>query len=266
MSIPQSTNNYNRFLRILFLMGGKLLYSVVLFSFIVAVVQWPSPVRLFATPWTAARQASLSLTIFWSLPKFMFIALVVPSSQLILWCPLLLLPSIFLSIRDFSSELPVCIRWPKYWSFSFSVSPSSEYPGFISFKTDWFDLLAVQGTFRRLLQHHSSKASILWRSAFFTVQLSQPYVTTRKTMVLTYEPYSALWLYEPGSCLWFSICRLGLPSLSCQEAITVLCWFLPLLLFIHPVTVCGPCPQWFWSLRRGNLSLLPPFPLLSAMQ
>ena len=141
---------------------------------VVAVVQLPSSVRLFVTLWAAARQASLSLTISQSLPKFMLIALVMPSSHLILWCPLLLLPSIFPSIRDFFNELSVHIRWPKYWSFSFSISPSSEYSGLISLKTEWFDLLALQGTFRSLLQHHSLKASILWHSAFFKVQLSQP--------------------------------------------------------------------------------------------
>ena len=125
------------------------------------------------TPWTAARQTSLSLTIYQSLSKFMIITSVMLSSRLILWCPLLLLPSIFPSIRDFSSESSVHIRWPKYWNFSFSISPSSEYSGLISLKIDWFDLLAVRGTFRSLLQHHSSKSSILWHSAFFTVQLSQ---------------------------------------------------------------------------------------------
>ena len=129
------------------------------------------------TPWTAARQA-LSLTISRSLPKFMFIASVMPSSHLILWCPLLLLPSIFPSIRNFSSESAVRIRRPKYYS----ISPSKEYSGLISLKIDWFDLLAVQGTLRSLLQHHSSKVSVLWHSAFFTVQLSQLYVTTGKTI------------------------------------------------------------------------------------
>ena len=108
-----------------------------------------------------------------------------PSSHLILCRPLLLLPSVFLSIRVFSSESALCIRWPKYWSFSFNVSPSNEHPGLISFRMDWLDLLAVQGTLKSLLQHHSSKASILWRSAFFTVQLSHPYMTTGKTIALT---------------------------------------------------------------------------------
>ena len=138
---------------------------------VVVVVQSPSRVWLFAIPWTAAYQASLSLTISWSLPKFMSIALVMPSSHLILWCPVPLLPSIFPSIRVFSNE-PAVSKWPKYWSFSFNISPSNEYSGLISLKIDWFDLLAVQGTLRRLLQHHSLKASILWHSAFFTVQLS----------------------------------------------------------------------------------------------
>ena len=120
------------------------------------------------TPWTAARQASLSITNFRSSPKPMSIESVMPSNHLILFCPLLLLPSIFPSIRVFSNELALHIRWPKYWSLSFSISPSREYSGLISFRMDWFDLLAVQGTLKSLLQQHSSKASILWCSAFFT--------------------------------------------------------------------------------------------------
>ena len=130
-------------------------------------------------PWTVACQASLSLTISRSLPKFMFIVLVMPSSHLILWSPLLLLPSIFPSIWDFS-ESSMRIRWPKCWSCSFPISPFSEYSALIFLKIDWFDLLAVQETFRSLLQHHSSKASVLWHSAFFTVQLSQPYMTLNR--------------------------------------------------------------------------------------
>ena len=121
----------------------------------ILIVQSPIHVRLFATPWTAACQASLSLTISWSLPKFMSIALVMPSSHLILWCPLVLLPLIFPSIRDFSNESAVCIKWSKYWSFSYSISPSKEYSGVMSLTIDWFDLLAVQGTLRSLLQYHS---------------------------------------------------------------------------------------------------------------
>ena len=151
----------------------------------VVVVQSPSYVQLFVTPQTAACQACLSLTISQSLPKFMFIASVMLSNHFILWCPLLLLPSTSPSIRDFSNVLSVRIRWPKYWHFSFSISPSSEYSGLISLKIYWFNLLAVHGTFRSLLQHHSSKVSILWHSAFFMIRLSQLYVTTGKTIALT---------------------------------------------------------------------------------
>ena len=141
--------------------------------------------RLFATPRTSARQASLSITNFWTPLKPMSIVLVTPSNHLILCGPLLLLPSIFPSIRVFSNESALCIRWPKYWSFSFNISPSNEHSGLISFRMDWLDLLAVQGTLRSLLQHHSSKASILQHSACFTVQLSHPYMTTGKTIALT---------------------------------------------------------------------------------
>ena len=144
-----------------------------------------SLVQLFETPWTAAHQASLSITNSRSLPKLMSIELVMPSNYLILYHPLLLLPSVFPSTRVFSSESALCIRWPIYWSFSFSISPSNKHPGLISFKMNWLDLLAVQGTLKSLLQHHSSKASILPCSAFFTVQLSHPYMTTGKTIALT---------------------------------------------------------------------------------
>ena len=137
------------------------------------------------TSWTAARQASLSFTVSWSLLKLMSIRSVMPSSHLILCHPLLPLPSIFPSIRVFSNESVLHIRWPKYWSFNFSISTSSEYSGLISFRMDWLDLLAVQGTLKSLLQHHSSKAAILQCSAFFTVQLSHPYMTTGKTIALT---------------------------------------------------------------------------------
>ena len=131
------------------------------------------------------------LIISWTLLKFLSIASVMPSSHLILWRPLLLLPSVFPSVRDFSNVLVVSIRWPKYWSFSFSISPSNKYSELISLKIDWFDLLAVQWAFRSLLQHHSSKALNLWHSAFFMVQLSQPYTTTGKTIALTYRPLLA---------------------------------------------------------------------------
>ena len=142
-----------------------------------------SCVQLFVTPRTAARQGSLSITNSWSPP--MSVELVMPSNHLILCCPLLLLPSIFPSIKVFSNESALRMRWPKYWSFSFNFSPSNEYSGLISFRMDWLDLLAVLGTLRSLLQHHSSKASILRRSAFFIVQLSHPYMTTGKTIALT---------------------------------------------------------------------------------
>ena len=148
-------------------------------------VQLLSCVQLFATPWIAARQASLSITKSWSSPKLLSIESVMPSSHLILCRPLLLLPSVPPSIRVFPSESTLRMRWPKYWSFSFSISPSNEHPGLISFRVDWLDLLAVQGTLKSLLQHHSSKASILRCSAFFTIQLSHPYVTTGKTIALT---------------------------------------------------------------------------------
>ena len=134
----------------------------------------------FLTPWTAAHQASLSITNSWSLLKLMSTESVMPSNHLILCRPLLLLPLIFPSIRVFSNDLALHIWWTKYWSFSFSTSPSNEYSGLISFKIDWFDLLAVQGTLKRVLQHHRSKASILQRSEFFMVQISHPYMTTRK--------------------------------------------------------------------------------------
>ena len=137
------------------------------------------------TPWTAACQASLSITNSWSPPKLMSIESVMPSNHLILCHPLLLLPSIFPSIRVFSNESALHIRWPKVWSFSFSISPSNDYSRLISFRMDWLDLLAAQGTLKSLLQHHSSKASILQCSAFFIIQLSFPYRTTGKTIALT---------------------------------------------------------------------------------
>ena len=146
-----------------------------------------------ATPWTVARQASLSITNSWSPLKPMSIESMMPSNPLILCCPLLLLLSIFPSIRVFSNESALRIRWPKYWSFSFNVSPSNEHPGLISFRIDWLHLLAVQGTLKSLLQHHSSKASI-WHSAFFIVQLSHPYMTTGKTIALTRQTFVELLL------------------------------------------------------------------------
>ena len=162
-----------------------------------SLVVWPVSSWLFSvqfsrsvmsdsvTPWTAACQASLPITHSRSLLKFMSIESVMPSNHLILCRPLLLLPSIFSSIRVFSSKLVLYIRWSKYWSFSFSISSSNEYSGLISFWIDWLDLLAVQGTLKSLLQHHSSKASIFWHSAFFMVQFSHPYMTPEKTIALT---------------------------------------------------------------------------------
>ena len=148
-------------------------------------VQLLSPVRLFATPWTAAHQASLSITNSRSSLKLMSIESVMPSNHLTLCHPLLLPPSIFPRIRVFSNESILHIRWPKDWSFRFTISPSNEYSGLISFRMDWFDQIIVQGTLKSLLQHHSSKASILQHSAFLIVQLSHPYMTTGKTIALT---------------------------------------------------------------------------------
>ena len=164
--------SHNYFIRILF-----------------TVAQSLSHVWLFATPWTAASQASLSITNSQSLLKLMSIESVTPSNHLILCHPLLLLPSIFPSIRVFSNKSVLHIKGPKYWSFSFSISPSNEYSGLISFRMDWLDLLAVQGTLKSLLQYHSSKASILRCSAFFIVQLSHPYMTTGKTIALTRQTF-----------------------------------------------------------------------------
>ena len=180
------------------------------------------------TLWTAALQASLSITISWSLLKLIPIELMMSSNHFILCCPLFLLPSIFPRTRVFSNESALHIRWPNYWSFSFSISPSNEHPGLISFRKDWLDLLAVQGTLKSLLQHHSSKASILQRSAFSIVQFSHPYVTTGKTiassrwtfvgkvmsllfnmlsrLVIAFLPRSKCllisWLQSPSAVIW----------------------------------------------------------------
>ena len=161
-----------------------------------SLVQSFSHVQLFVTPWTVTRQASLSITNSWSLLKCMFIESVMPSSHLILYRPLLLPPSIFSSIRVFSKESVLHIRWPKYWSFGFNISPSNEYSGLISFRMDWLDRLPVQGTLKSLLQQHSSKASILLVSAFFMVQLSHLYMTTGKTIALTRQTFidKVMWL------------------------------------------------------------------------
>ena len=163
----------------------RILFSKYSFPTSLYSVQSLSRVRLFATPWTAAHQASLSITSSWNLLKLMSIESVMPSNHLILCHPLLLLPSIFPSIRVSSNESVLGIRWPKYWSFSFNISPSNEQPGMICFRKNWLDILAVQVTLKSLLQHHSSKASILLCSAIFMVQLSHPYITTGKTISLT---------------------------------------------------------------------------------
>ena len=168
-------------------------------------VQSLSHVWLFETPWIAARQASLSITNSRSSLKLMSIESVMPSSHLILCCPLLLLPPIPPSIRVFSNESSLRMRWPKYWSFSFSISPSNEYPGLISFRMDWLDLLAVQGALKSLLQHHSSKATILWHSAFCMVHLSHLYMTTGKTIALT----SWTFVFKVTSLLFTMLSRLA---------------------------------------------------------
>ena len=180
-------------------------------------VQSLSRVQLFATPWTTARQASLSITNSRSPPKPMSIELVMPSSHLILCHPLLLLPSILPSIRVFSNESALRIRWPKYWSFSFNISPSNEHPGLISFKTDWLDLLAVQGTLKSLLQHHSSKASILQHSAFFILQLSHSYMTTGKTIALTRRTFVG----KVMSLLFNMLCRLVITYLPRNKRLLI---------------------------------------------
>ena len=194
-------------------------------------VQSLSRVWLFATPWTAARQASLSITNSRSLPKPMSISIVsvMPPNHLILCRPLFLLPSILPSIMVFSNESSLCIRWPKYWSFSFSVSPSSEHPGLISFSMDWLDLLAVQGTLKSLLQHHSSKASILQCSAFFIVQLSHPYMTTGKSIALTRRTFVG----KVMSLLFNMLSRLVITFLPRSKC-----------LLFHG---CSHHLQWFWS-------------------
>ena len=191
-------------------------------------VQLLSHVRLFATPWTTAHEASLSITNSQSLLRLMSIESVMPSNHLILCRPLLLPPSIFPSIRVFSNESVLCIRWPKHRSFSFSISPSNEYSGLISFRIDWLDLLSVSFlTLKGLLQHHSSKASILWCSAFFIVQLSHPYMTTGKTIALTKQTFVG----KVTSLLFNMLSR-----------------------FVSHV--CSHHLQWFWSPRKWNLFLI----------
>ena len=201
-------------------------------NLLLSVVQMLSRVWLSAVPWTAAHQASWSFTISQSLLKFMSIESVMPSNHLILCHPLLLLPSILPSIRIFSNQLALPIRWPKYWSFSFSISPSNEYSGLTSFRMEWLDLLAVQETIKSLFQWQSSKASILWCSAFFIVQLSQPYITTRKTIAL------ARWTFvgKVTSLLFNMLPRLVIAFLPRSKHLLI--------------CGCSYHPQWFWSQRK----------------
>ena len=190
-------------------------------------VQSLSRVQLFVTPWTAAHQASLSITNSQSLLKLMSVESVMPSNHLILCCPLLLLPSIFPSIRVFSSESVLRIRWPEYWSFSFNISPSNEHSGLISFRMDWLDILAVQGTLKSLLQHHSSRASILQRSAFFIVRLSHPYMTTGKTIALTRQTFAG----KVMSLLFNMLSRLAITFLPRSKSFNF--FFFNFILFLN---------------------------------
>ena len=225
-------------------------------------VQSLSCAQFFATPWTAACQASLSITNSWSLLKFTSIELVMPSNHLVLCRPLLLLPSIFPSSRVFSKESGFLIRWTKYWSFSFSISPSIEYSGLISFRIDWLDFLAVQGTLQGLLQHHSSKASILHHSAFFMVQLSHPYVTTGNTI---------------ASLLFNMLSRLVIAFLARSKCLLILCLQSPSAVILEPkkinsVTVFSVSPTFCHEVIGldamifvfGMLSFKPAFSLLKS--
>ena len=195
--------------------------------------------QLFAAPWTAARQASLSITNCWTLLKLTSIKSVIPSNHLILCPPLLLLPSIFPSIRVFCSESVLYIRWPKYWSFSFSISLSDEYPGLISFRIDWFNL-AVQGTLKSLLQHHSSKASILWHSAFFIIQLSYPYMTTGKTTALTRQ----IFVSKVMSVLFNVLSRLVIAFLPRSKRLWISWLQLPSEVILEPPKIILITTQW----------------------
>ena len=201
----------------------------VVLAFYHSLVQLLSCVRLFATPWTAAYQGSLSITNSQSLPKLISIELVMPSSHLILCHPLLLLPPISPNLRVFSNELALHIRWPKHWRFSFNISPFNEHPGLISFRMDWLDLLVVQGTLKSLLQHHSSKASILLHSAFFIVQLSHPYMTTGKTIALTRQTF----VDKVMPLLLNMLSRLGITSFQGVS--------------VFQLHGCNHHLQWFWS-------------------
>ena len=210
------------------------------------------------TPWTAVHQPSLFITNSWSLSKLMSIESVMPSNHLILYCPLLLLPSIFPSIRVFSNESAFCIRWPKHWSFSFNICPSNEYSGLISFRMDWLDLLAVQGTLKSLLQHHSSKASTLLCSTFFMVQLSHPYLTTGKTIALTRQTF----LDKVMSLLFNMLSRLVITFLPRSKRLLISWLQSPSAVILEPqkiksATVCyhmwSTSPVQVWCMRQGTL-------------
>ena len=220
-------------------------------------VQLLSYVWLFVTPWTAAHQSSLSVTNSRSLPKLMSIELVMPTNHLILCRPLLLLPSIFPSIRIFSNESVLHVRWPKYWSFSFSISPSNEHPGLISFRMDWLDLLVVQGTLKSLLQQHSSKASILRCSAFFIVQLSHLYMTTGKTMALTRQTFVG----KVMSLLFNMLSRLVITFLPRSKRLLISWLQSPSAVILEPTPkkVCHCFPiylSWSDGTRCHDLSFL----------
>ena len=218
-------------------------------------VQLLSRVQLFATPWITAHQASLSITSSQSLLTLMSIESAMPYRHLILCRPLLLLPPIPPSIRVFSSESTLHMRWPKYWSFSFSISPSNEHPALISFRTDLLDLLAVQGSLKSLLQHHSSKASILWRSAFFTVQLSHPYMTTGKTIALTRHTFVG----KVMSLLFNMLSRLVITFLPRSKCLLVSCHLIPVSKPIESVTTSrvdsgGNYELWMIMCQYGFIS------------
>ena len=213
-------------------------YNGILLGHQFSSVQSLSHVWLFATPWNAACQASLSTTSSWSLLTLMSIhESVMPSSHLVLCRPLLLLPSIFPSIRVFSNESALHIRWPKYWSFSFNISPSDEHSGLISFRMDWLDLLAVQGTLKSLLQHHSPKASMLGCSAFFMVQLSHPYMTMGQNIALI----TCTFVGKVMSLLFNMLSRLVIAFLPGNKHLLIL--------------RCSHYLKWFWSPRKQRLSL-----------
>ena len=216
-----------------------------------------SHVQIFATLWTAANQASLSITNSQSLFKIMSIESVMSSNNLILCCPLLLLPSFFPSMRVFSNESVLCIRWPKYWSFSFSISPFNEYSGLISFRMDWLALLVVQGTLKSLLQHHSSKTSILWCSAFFVVQLSHPYMTTGKTIALTRQ----IFVRKVMSLLFNMLSRLVITFLPRSKCLLISWLQSPSAVILEPnklksVTICTVSPSISYEVMGPDVMIL----------